>query len=353
MGTRSQSVMAASGLLPLLLLVTAVAVCGVEELKTLDSDRSLSYNPGHPADDPHWFNVATLSDDDIAQIKTETEGYVKEGKAAAAVDGPREKLEAARLQQEAKAKEEALDRPNVNIEKESTAVAVLQQQLAMKNMALHECKTKKMHCTARLGEGTQGPDHRFADGVSEGPDDITQGQKDIPQGQKNVIVLGPGDIKFPRTTAQEDWDHKYKDVTPVKKTWQPDHGPIYDTKGTASQDYVEDQNYGIHPEDNGNQPGFKRPEDRVFKEDAHALAQAANETKALAVARTAKHLKQEIETVASASKVAVDKGLDLQKAKRDYKVASRIPLRKETATAIGRVEKAITKCTAELKVVCN
>jgi len=333
-------VMAASWLLPLLLLVTAAAVCGVEELETLDSDRSQSYNPGHPADDPAWFKVSTLSDDDIAQLKTETEGYVKESKAASAVEGPAAKLEAARLQHEAKAKQEALDRPNVNIEQESTAVAVLQQKLGMKNMALHECKTKKMHCTARLGEGTHGPDR-----ISQGSDDITQGSNDITHGSE--------DIKFPRTTAQEDWNHKYKDVTPAKKIWQPDHGPIYDTKTTANQDYVEDQKTGIHPEDNGHEPGFKRPEDRVFKEDAHALAQAANETRAVTVARAVEQTKREVEMVAKASKIAEDKGLDLQKAKRDYKEATRIPLRKATAKAIRRVENAISKCTAELKVVCN
>lgn len=272
----------------------------VAELQTLNAASSRERSSvgkvlfPHPADEPTWFDVSTLSDADLHQISNEAKQFIKETTDAKNKEDTRRNANAAKKLQKTKDEQAGLDDPKV--EAESTAVAKLQQGFAIKLMLLDACKTKIMDCRSRLGS------------------------TDEPESKP---------IKFPRTTAQEVWDRDQKGVKPQKKIGQPGYGPIYDTRLTAQQEYDQADN----------------PEDSVF-EDTRALSRKVNDTLSVALASEAKHMSEQKEILDRTAKDANTKASAADKAQRIVKP----PLRAKYTKAMGEVITTLDRCNSDLKI---
>lgn len=301
-----------------LVVVSAISVCGNQEVQALN-DQFVA----HPADEPSWFHVSTLSNEDIHDLAVEARTYVKQTEAEEAKVKADRVVKRAKAMAQAKLVQQQLDSPNVDIEKEATTIAKLQAKLAMKLLHLDVCNTKLSECRAELGSS------RNRDREESKP------------------------IKFPRTTASEDWKQKYENEKPEKKFWQPKGGPVVFPRKTATEQYVQDQKEFSDPNDDEHEAGFKKPGDRVFKEDATAIARMGNETKALNNAVLAAEYTTEQKAVETTAKTAIEAAKAHIKAVADARKGARVPLRNETVQAYSATEKMYQECQANLKLSCK
>ena len=140
-----------------LVVVSAISVCGNQGIAHPSfllgyavSDSSVTAEVqalndqfvAHPADEPSWFHVSTLSNEDIHDLAVEARTYVKQTEAEEAKVKADRVVKRAKAMAQAKLVQQQLDSPNVDIEKEATTIAKLQAKLAMKLLHLDVCNTK-------------------------------------------------------------------------------------------------------------------------------------------------------------------------------------------------------------------
>jgi len=312
-----------------LVVVSAISVYGNQDVQALNDQFITPL-----ADEPSWFHVSTLSNEDIHDLAVEARTYVKQTEVEQNKTKAVQVIKRVKAEAKAKLVQQQLAAPDVNIEKESNTIAKIQAKLAMKLLHLDVCNTKLSECRAELGssqeDSTTGARIRHAVDPDKGPD-----------------------IKFPRTTASEDWKQKHAREKPEKKFWQPKGGPVVFPHNTATEQYVQDQREFSNPYDDEHKAGFKRPEDRVFKEDATAMVRLGNETQALNKAVLAAQYTKEQKAVETTAKTAIKAAKEHIKAMADAKKASRVPLRKETVQAYSATEKMYQECQANLKLSCK
>merc|ERR1711988_944642 len=306
--------------LRMVMVLASVVLCRSEEDASLDS-----YAPGHPADEPAWFDISALNDEDISNLVSEAHHYMKESNKIDALERAESDVQQKRIETEAKRKQKLASRPTVDIPKEASEVAQMQQKLAMKLLSLDQCQKKLKKC--KKADKTE---------LGESQDDLAKVESDP--------------IEIPHTTARQDWDERYHGKKPDTwfHNWQKGQ-PINIPKTTAEQDYVEKQKDESFAADDEHEPGYKLPHDRLFASDVTAVARMANETKKLVDASLAEDSKLRVDAATSASKHYVSLVEQLLAAQTKLKEKRRAPLRKESVAALATTEKLSKECEAKVK----
>merc|ERR1711907_257571 len=88
--------------------------------------------------EPAWFDISALNDEDISNLVSEAHHYMKESNKIDALEKAGSDVQQKRLETEAKRKQKLASRPTVDIPKEASEVAQLQQKLAMKLLSLDQ-----------------------------------------------------------------------------------------------------------------------------------------------------------------------------------------------------------------------
>lgn len=94
------------------------------------------------ADEPSWFHVSTLSNEDIHDLAVEARTYVKQTEVEQNKTKAVQVIKRVKAEAKAKLVQQQLAAPDVNIENEANTIAKIQAKLAMKLLHLDVCNTK-------------------------------------------------------------------------------------------------------------------------------------------------------------------------------------------------------------------
>jgi hypothetical protein len=275
---------------------------------------------GHPADNPHWFDVSPLNHEDVHILASEAAHYAQEGKELGHGAKRDQELEDEMHKKAAEEKRKSKSAPVPNPESTSTKLAVLQQQAALKMAALDDCKAQLRRCSTQdLGESLNS--------------------------EQKPTAAPRHKIEFPKTTALEDWDETHHGIAPASKPWRMRKGEkIVQEKQTAVEEYEQVQKYmpGDHL------PGHKLDHDRIFHsqvKDWAKQAKEASETAVAALQDTKIHHNKEVDTARDAAQAAA---LDVAHAKRLVAESHKTRTVDQEQAAVADVEKELTACKVEL-----